>query len=218
MKPKTKNIIRVIFIIICFCGGLSALGKGFRGFLAAPFLIGAGLLAIPKVTDSILFLRQKAALPIICSIALFLFGGMILPKSARSSQTVPDVPDRSVPVSSGDDLIQETTVLKETTALTETTVKEQETTVTENETTVAVTETTIAVTEAATEPVTEAPATQPRQQSVRDWVVNEKTKKIHYPSCHSVDEMDEENKGYYSCTFQELKDRGYEPCGKCNPH
>ena len=50
-----------------------------------------------------------------------------------------------------------------------------------------------------------------------DYVANKNTKKFHYPSCSSVDDMKEKNKLYYSGTRDELIDKGYKPCKRCNP-
>lgn len=50
-----------------------------------------------------------------------------------------------------------------------------------------------------------------------DYVLNTKSKKFHYPSCSSVDDMSEENKAYYTGTRDELIDMGYDPCGRCHP-
>lgn len=50
-----------------------------------------------------------------------------------------------------------------------------------------------------------------------DYVLNTNTKKFHYPSCSSVQDMKEKNKEYYTGERQELIDRGYSPCGRCKP-
>ena len=50
-----------------------------------------------------------------------------------------------------------------------------------------------------------------------DYVVNTNTKKFHYPTCDSVNDMKESNKWYYSGTREELIDLGYDPCKRCNP-
>ncbi|MDE6835283.1 MAG: hypothetical protein K2J39_13720, partial [Ruminococcus sp.] len=48
-----------------------------------------------------------------------------------------------------------------------------------------------------------------------DYVVNEKSKKFHYPDCYSVSTMAEENKIYYTGSREELIEQNYEPCRKC---
>lgn len=49
------------------------------------------------------------------------------------------------------------------------------------------------------------------------WIVNIGTKKIHYPSCGSVEKMKPENTAYSNKTIAELKAAGYVPCGNCEP-
>ena len=60
--------------------------------------------------------------------------------------------------------------------------------------------------EAAAEQTTEA-----------SYVLNTNTKKFHDPSCSSLSKMKESNKQSFTGTRQELIDKGYSPCGKCNP-
>jgi competence protein ComEC len=50
-----------------------------------------------------------------------------------------------------------------------------------------------------------------------DYVINTNTGKFHYPWCSSVDQMNEENKQYYTGSRDELIAEGYSPCGRCNP-
>ena len=49
------------------------------------------------------------------------------------------------------------------------------------------------------------------------YVLNTNTKKIHRPTCSSVDQMKEKNKNTYEGTVRELEDMGYTPCKRCNP-
>lgn len=49
------------------------------------------------------------------------------------------------------------------------------------------------------------------------YIVNMNTKKFHYPRCHSVDKMNDENKGYSNATKDQLVNAGYSPCGNCRP-
>lgn len=74
------------------------------------------------------------------------------------------------------------------------------------------TEIVVKETEAAIEtvPETEAPPT-------TSYILNTNTKKFHYPDCYSVDRMSEKNKEYFTGSRQEVIDRGYSPCGNCNP-
>lgn len=52
---------------------------------------------------------------------------------------------------------------------------------------------------------------------VRDYVLNTKTKKFHLPSCSSVDQIKKKNRQDYTGTREDLINRGYKPCGNCNP-
>jgi len=49
------------------------------------------------------------------------------------------------------------------------------------------------------------------------WVLNTNTKKVHDPSCSSVNEMKEKNKKLSNLSPEELKAKGYEPCKRCKP-
>ena len=46
---------------------------------------------------------------------------------------------------------------------------------------------------------------------------NTNTKKFHYMSCSSVDQMADKNKKEFTGDRQELIDSGYDPCKRCNP-
>ena len=50
-----------------------------------------------------------------------------------------------------------------------------------------------------------------------DYVLNTNSKKFHYPSCSSVDDMNESNKQYYTGSRDDLIANGYIPCGRCHP-
>lgn len=43
------------------------------------------------------------------------------------------------------------------------------------------------------------------------------TKKFHYPSCSSVNQMSDKNKQTYTGNRDDLISQGYDPCKKCNP-
>ena len=49
------------------------------------------------------------------------------------------------------------------------------------------------------------------------YVATKNTKKFHYPSCGSVEDMKEKNKMYFDGSREELIDQGYVPCKRCNP-
>ena len=51
----------------------------------------------------------------------------------------------------------------------------------------------------------------------QDYVLNTNSKKFHYPSCSSVNQIKKKNRKDYHGTRDELISSGYEPCGKCNP-
>ena len=48
-------------------------------------------------------------------------------------------------------------------------------------------------------------------------VVNSNTRKFHYPSCDSVNKMNESNKLYYTGTRDDLISQGYNPYKNCHP-
>ena len=68
-------------------------------------------------------------------------------------------------------------------------------------------------------PETAASETLPEETepNPRDYVLNKNSKKIHYPSCTAVRKMSKKNRQDYVGTMKELKEMGYEPCGKCRP-
>jgi DNA-entry nuclease len=49
------------------------------------------------------------------------------------------------------------------------------------------------------------------------YIANKNTKKFHYSWCYTIDLMNESNKYYYNGTREEMIDKGYKPCLKCNP-
>ena len=49
------------------------------------------------------------------------------------------------------------------------------------------------------------------------YVLNTNTKKFHYLSCSSVKQIKSHNYSEYTGTRQEVINRGYVPCKKCNP-
>lgn len=53
--------------------------------------------------------------------------------------------------------------------------------------------------------------------SEADYVLNTNTRKFHYPSCNSVDEMKQKNKAYHTGTREEVIAMGYKSCGRCHP-
>ena len=52
---------------------------------------------------------------------------------------------------------------------------------------------------------------------VSNYILNNNTRKFHYPDCRSVRQMKEKNKKYFEGTRDEVIARGYQPCQNCNP-
>ncbi len=48
------------------------------------------------------------------------------------------------------------------------------------------------------------------------YIGNKKSQKFHYPTCRSVAQMSEKNKVEFF-SREEAIERGYKPCGECNP-
>ena len=73
--------------------------------------------------------------------------------------------------------------------------------------------------------VTPAPSPEPEKQepatgseaSQADYILNTNTKKFHYPTCSSVNDMKEKNKQEFFGTRDEAISNGYSPCGRCKP-
>jgi len=51
----------------------------------------------------------------------------------------------------------------------------------------------------------------------KEYVLNTNTKKFHHKDCPSVDDIRNENKEIFNGTKKELQQKGYEPCGRCEP-
>lgn len=49
------------------------------------------------------------------------------------------------------------------------------------------------------------------------YIINTNTGKFHYPSCSSVNQMNDSNKQEYNGSRDDLIAQGYEPCKRCNP-
>lgn len=49
------------------------------------------------------------------------------------------------------------------------------------------------------------------------YILNTSTKKFHYPSCSSVQQMKESNKETFTGSRDDVIKRGYDPCKRCNP-
>lgn len=57
----------------------------------------------------------------------------------------------------------------------------------------------------------------PQESLETTYVLNTNTKKFHYPTCSSVDDMKEKNKQIYTGSREEVINMGYVPCKRCNP-
>lgn len=57
----------------------------------------------------------------------------------------------------------------------------------------------------------------PQESPGITYVLNTNTKKFHYPTCSSVDDMKEKNKQIYTGSREEVINMGYVPCKRCNP-
>lgn len=66
------------------------------------------------------------------------------------------------------------------------------------------------------EPEKQEPATR-SEASQADYILNTNTKKFHYPTCSSVNDMKEKNKQEFFGTRDEAISNGYSPCGRCKP-
>lgn len=53
--------------------------------------------------------------------------------------------------------------------------------------------------------------------TTNNYVLNKNTKVFHYPYCSSVSQMKDSNKKEMKATRDEIINKGYKPCGKCNP-
>ena len=51
----------------------------------------------------------------------------------------------------------------------------------------------------------------------RAYVLNTNTKRFHFLTCSSVDDMKEKNKKEVTCSRERLITDGYVPCQRCNP-
>lgn len=79
--------------------------------------------------------------------------------------------------------------------------------------------------EQKTATVTPTPSPEPEKQepvtgseaSLADYILNTNTKKFHYPTCSSVNDMKEKNKQEFFGTRDEAISNGYSPCGRCKP-
>ena len=69
----------------------------------------------------------------------------------------------------------------------------------------------------AQEPVQDEPVEQTPVSSGTTYVLNTNSKKFHYPTCSSVDQMSSSNRQDFTGTRDEVIAMGYDPCKRCNP-
>ena len=50
-----------------------------------------------------------------------------------------------------------------------------------------------------------------------EYILNTNTHKFHYADCSGADDISPKNREIYKGSRSSLVDRGYEPCGRCNP-
>ncbi|MBO6310663.1 MAG: DNA/RNA non-specific endonuclease, partial [Oribacterium sp.] len=73
-----------------------------------------------------------------------------------------------------------------------------------------------------TTPTTASQVTTPSQSSVSartecTYILNTNTKRIHLPTCSSVNEMKPSNRQEFSGDVTGLLEQGYKACGRCHP-
>lgn len=66
-------------------------------------------------------------------------------------------------------------------------------------------------------PADPEPEEDPTPSAGVSYVANKNTKKFHYPTCSSADDIKEKNRWDFTGDRQELIDQGYAPCKRCNP-
>jgi len=67
------------------------------------------------------------------------------------------------------------------------------------------------------EPTEEPSVSQDEIPQGTTYILNTNTKKFHYPSCSSVNQMADKNKREYTGNRDDVISMGYVPCKKCNP-
>lgn len=67
------------------------------------------------------------------------------------------------------------------------------------------------VSEVSYEPVSQVPA------NTQTYILNTNTKKFHRPGCSSAKQIKDSNRQEYTGTREEVINKGYDPCKRCNP-
>lgn len=55
------------------------------------------------------------------------------------------------------------------------------------------------------------------ESNAQSYILNTNTKKFHYPSCASVNDMKEDNKKEFTGNRDDIINQGYSPCQRCHP-
>lgn len=76
---------------------------------------------------------------------------------------------------------------------------------------------TVAKSELATEETTVLQTTAVQNESVRSYVLNTNSKKFHLSDCSSAEKIKNENRSEYKGTRDEIIEKGYSPCKRCEP-
>ena len=66
--------------------------------------------------------------------------------------------------------------------------------------------------------IEETTAAETDNPNAKNYILNKRSKKIHFPDCYSVDLMAEHNKKYVFEAIEDIISRGYTPCENCNPY
>lgn len=190
-KKIDGNVIKWILAVFMFTACI-----GYAFSLASVIFALLGVYFLPVAPIQNFFnkiMPKKKVLRGIIVLAIFVAGCCIAP---QVDTITPDVTDPS-----------DTTISTEA-------IPEPTTDITTEPTTSPTTEPTIGST---SPPATQPPETEPPADNSREYVVNKSTKKFHYPSCSSADDIVDSNRWEYRGTREELIDMGYDPCKRCDP-
>lgn len=78
-------------------------------------------------------------------------------------------------------------------------------------------ETTVAHTEETAEPATVATEAAETAEKQTTYVLNTNSKKFHYASCGSAEDIKDSNKSQFTGIRDDLLSKGYTPCSRCHP-
>lgn len=118
------------------------------------------------------------------------------------------------------DPVQTTTSVESGYVETTSTVVEETTTtneVTTTKTTTGSTTTTTKTIKETTTRITTTHSTVTAEQAQATYILNTKSKKFHFPSCHHAAKIKEENRQQFTGSRQQVINMEYTPCGTCKP-